>query len=168
MDENDPCGSHVTCKSMHLVRIMKNIYGLWFMVYGFGSHSVFLRFKKFGGHFDPLGLGSGGHFQILGVISYIMYILLKSDVNKNATPWGVLLWSQKLVYAENTIFQSNFHAELRYACEVFWLEIPVENILISVFWIDWESGRFLYFKSGTNLVTDRILRRLWIHGLTCA
>ena len=49
------------------------------------------RFLKIGGHFDPLGLESGGNFQILGVISYIMYMAVTSDVNKNATFFGVLL-----------------------------------------------------------------------------
>ena len=58
----------------------------------------------FWGHFDYLGLGSGGIIQILGVISYIMYIVVTSDLNKNATFLGVLL-----DHRENTIFQSNFH-----------------------------------------------------------
>ena len=41
--------------------------------------SVFIGFlKKIGGHFDPLGLVSGCNFQILGVISYIMYIVVTS------------------------------------------------------------------------------------------
>ena len=46
--------------------------------------SVFEVLKNWG-HFDPLGLVSGGNFQILGVISYVMYIVGTSDVNKNAT-----------------------------------------------------------------------------------
>ena len=48
--------------------------------------AVFFMFKKFGGNFDPLGLISGVIFKYwgLGVISYIMYILVTSDVNKNA------------------------------------------------------------------------------------
>ena len=49
----------------------------------------FLGFKKIGGHFDSLGLVSGGNFQILGVIFYIMYMVVTSDVNKNATFLGI-------------------------------------------------------------------------------
>ena len=38
-----------------------------------------------------------------------MYIIVTSDVNTNATFWGVLLRSQELINVENTIFQSNFY-----------------------------------------------------------
>ena len=72
-------------------------------------------------------------------------------------------YMQKTPYSSET-----FTAELWYAYKIFGLKIPVENILISVFWIDCENSRFLHFKSGTNLVTDRILRPLWSHSLTCA
>ena len=122
----------------------------WFL------NSVF-EVYKIGGHFDPLGLLSGGNFQILGVISYIMYIVVTSDVNKNATFWEVLLWLQVSINAENTIFQSNFQR---------WASVRLQSILsgyfswkyiISVIWINWESGWFLCFKSRTNLVTEMTL-----------
>ena len=48
-----------------------------------------------------------GNFQILGVISYIMYMVVTSDVNKNAKFFEVLLLSQ---WSE---------VELQYANEVF-------------------------------------------------
>ena len=59
-------------------------------------------------------------FKKLGVISYIMYIVVTSDVNKNATFWGVLLRSQELINAENIIFQSNFHC---------WASVCLQSIL---------------------------------------
>ena len=97
-----------------------------------------------------------------------MYIEITSDVNKNATFWGLLLRSQELIIAEILYSSQTLTVELWYPNEEFGLEIPVENTLISVFWIDWESDRFLCFRSGTNLVTDRILRWLWSHSLTSA
>ena len=119
------------------------------------SIQCILGFKNWG-LFRPSGVSISCNFQILEVISFIMYIVVTSDVNKDATFWGVLWQSQWSV------------VELRYAYEVFWLEIQVKNILISVFWIDRENGPFRCFKSRTNLDTDRILRWLWSHSLTFA
>ena len=88
-----------------------------------GRRKVFFMFK-----FDPLVLVSGGTFQILGVIFYIMYIIVTSDVNKNAT--------------FDKCRKHNIPAKLlplRFSMlntKYFLLIIPVENILISVFWID--------------------------------
>ena len=122
----------------------------------FGIGSVFEVFKIWGA-FWPSGVRIRGNFQILWSISYIMYIFITSDVNKNSTFLEGLLWLQILVYAENTIFQSKFH---HWASVCLWNILTgnqVENILISVFPINGESDRFLYFKSGTNLVTTRQL-----------
>ena len=116
--------------------------------------AVFSRFQKFVGHFDPLGLGSGGNFQILEIISYIMYIIVTSDVNKNATFWGSSLMTEIGICRKcfSPLSFGNLWSILT--------GNPVENILV-----DWGSGQFLYFTSGTNLVTDRILRRFWSRTL---
>ena len=50
-------------------------------------NAVFLRLKNLGVILTLWGW-IRGHFQILGVISYIMYIEVTFDVNKNATFWG--------------------------------------------------------------------------------
>ena len=66
-----------------------------------------------------------------------MYIEVTSDVNKNGTFLGLLRRSQELINAKILYSSQKFTAaaELWYAYKVLGLEIPVENTLISVFWM---------------------------------
>ena len=97
------------------------------------------------GSFWPSGVSIGGNFQILEFISYITYIVVTSDVNKSLTFLGVILRSQVLINAENSIFQSNFQR---------WASVSLQSILtgnfsrkytIQCFSGSIESGWFLCF-----------------------
>ena len=87
-----------------------------------------------------------------------MYIVVTSDINKNAIFLEVLLWSQVSINAENTtgIFQSNFQR---------WASVHLQSILSGNFsrkytnqcYLDQLRNWFLCFKSRTNLVTEMTL-----------
>ena len=92
----------------------------------FGIGSVFEVFEIWG------AFRIRGNFQILGGISYIMYIFITSDVNKIQHFWRVF-FDHRYKYMQKTLYSSqNFTTELRYAYEIFWLEIE-SKIYLSLF-----------------------------------